>query len=188
MILRYFLSRQKHNDSDSHEIIPIFLNMLNLLNERYYNIGNLGKYLVQTQSLAKSSGIKLPEVHGVSKGLDPNILPEKQVIKPEISKVKETLQIEPRVGQGRAGIRWKRPQITHPISQSEKQPVKIPEIHKSKNIVTTMPSFATPVQMIDDSHSKVIDRQVIQNANREIPFFSDPIYRPPPKPVKIPIP
>ena len=38
------------------------------------------KYLAQTQSQAKSSGIKVPDVHGVGKGLDPNIQPEKQVI------------------------------------------------------------------------------------------------------------
>ena len=29
-------------------------------------------------SQAKSSGIKLPEVHGVRKSLDPNLRPEKQ--------------------------------------------------------------------------------------------------------------
>ena len=56
-------------------------------------IGNLGKYLVHT---VESSGIKLPEVHCVSKGLDPNIQPEKCVIKPIIFKVKEVSQIKPR--------------------------------------------------------------------------------------------
>ena len=45
-------------------------------------------YLVQTQSQANSGGIKLPEVHGVSKSLDPNIQPEKQIAKPLF---KETL-------------------------------------------------------------------------------------------------
>ena len=39
-------------------------------------------YLVQTQSLTRSSGIKLPEVHGVSKNLDPNIQPQKQIVRP----------------------------------------------------------------------------------------------------------
>ena len=34
------------------------------------------------QSQTKSSGIKLPEVHGMSKSLDSNILPEKQNIRP----------------------------------------------------------------------------------------------------------
>ena len=38
----------------------------------------MGRYLVQTGSQTKSSGIKLPGVHGMRKNLDPNILPEKQ--------------------------------------------------------------------------------------------------------------
>ena len=33
------------------------------------------KYLVQPRSQIKSSGVKLPEVHGVEKGLDPHIKP-----------------------------------------------------------------------------------------------------------------
>ena len=52
----------------------------------------------------KSSGIKLPEVHGIGKGLDPNIQLEKQVMKPiAVTKVKEVYQIKPILGQGRAG-------------------------------------------------------------------------------------
>ena len=49
--------------------------MQSILQTRYYNLGeeNPVKYLVQTQSQAKSSGIKLPEVHGIGEGLDPNI-------------------------------------------------------------------------------------------------------------------
>ena len=61
------------------------------------------KYLVQTWSQVKSSGIKLPEVHGVSKGLDPNVQPEEQVIKPiVVTKMKEVSLINSRLGQGRA--------------------------------------------------------------------------------------
>ena len=56
--------------------------MQSLLHDRYYTIGILGKIMVQTLSHLKSSGIKLPEVHGVGKGLDPNIKPEKQTINP----------------------------------------------------------------------------------------------------------
>ena len=43
MILSDFLCRQKHNNSDPHEIIPISFNMLNVLHDRYYNTGNLEK-------------------------------------------------------------------------------------------------------------------------------------------------
>ena len=99
MILSNFLSRQKHDDSNWHEIIPISFIMQSILHDRYYNLGNLGKYLVQILSQAKCIGIKLPEGHGASKGLDLNIQPEKQVIKPIISKVKEVSQIQPRLGQ-----------------------------------------------------------------------------------------
>ena len=44
--------------------------MYSILQEKYYNIRNSVKYLAQAQSQAKSSGIKLQEVHGISKGLD----------------------------------------------------------------------------------------------------------------------
>ena len=84
MILSDFSSRQKHDDSNPHEIIPISFNMQNVLQFTYYNIGERkkGKYSFQTRLQAKSSGINLQEVHGVDKGIDPHILWEKQVIKP----------------------------------------------------------------------------------------------------------
>ena len=47
----------------------------------------------------------MPEVHVVSKGLDLNIQPEKQVTKLVISKVKEIPQVKPYIGQGRARLR-----------------------------------------------------------------------------------
>ena len=103
MVLSDFLSRQKHDANNPYEILISF-NMQSILQTRYYNLGegNSVKYLVQTQSQAKPSGTKLPEVHGRGKGLDPNIQPEKQVIKPVVNmKIKEISQIKPRLGQGR---------------------------------------------------------------------------------------
>ena len=42
----------------------------------------------------------MPEVHGIDKGIDPNITPEKQVIKPIISsEAKGISQVKPRLGQ-----------------------------------------------------------------------------------------
>ena len=49
--------------------------MQKVLQENYYNIDSC---LIQTRFQAKSSAIKLPEVHGVRKNLDPNIKLEKQ--------------------------------------------------------------------------------------------------------------
>ena len=81
MILSDFLSRQRVNKSNPHEIIPISFDMKVILKERYYNIENDGRYLVQICSQAKDSGIKLPEVHSVNKGINPDIKPERQALK-----------------------------------------------------------------------------------------------------------
>ena len=50
MILSDIVSRQKHDDSNPHEIIPISFNIQGLLHTRYYNIGegNSEMYSVQT--------------------------------------------------------------------------------------------------------------------------------------------
>ena len=99
MILSDFLSRQKQDDSNPYEIIPISFHMQNILESRYCNISvrEEGRYLVQTRSQAKFSGITLPEVHGVT--------PEKKVVKPLSSEVKCISQIKPKLGQGRACIK-----------------------------------------------------------------------------------
>ena len=55
MILSDFLSQQKNNDSNPHEIIPISFNMYQVLENKFYD----DKYLIQRRSQAKSSGIKL---------------------------------------------------------------------------------------------------------------------------------
>ena len=47
MVLSDFVSRQKHNDSNPHEIIPISFHMHSVLHDKYYNMGNLGRYMVQ---------------------------------------------------------------------------------------------------------------------------------------------
>ena len=72
MILSDFLSRQMNDDSNPHEIMPISFNMCQLLDDNYYS----ENYLVQTRSQAKSGGLKLPEIHGMGKNLDPNLKPE----------------------------------------------------------------------------------------------------------------
>ena len=72
------------------------------------------KYLIQTRSQAKFSSIKLPEVHGMGKNLDPNLKPEKQHTIP-----KQGSMERPCIGQGRAGSRRKTPD---PINQSINQP------------------------------------------------------------------
>ena len=134
MVLSDFLSRQNHDDSNPHEIILISFNMYQVLCEKYYNIGRTENYLVQTQSQMKSSGIKLPKVHGMRKNLDPYILPEKQHANPIKGSIEKLC-----VGHGRAGLRKRRPS---PINQTIIPPLelsqKIPEetkIEKEKQIM-----------------------------------------------------
>ena len=80
-------------------------------------------------SQTKTSGTKLPEVHGVEKGLNPNLRPEKQHAIPKQGK-SERLQI----GQGRAGS--KRKQSDH-INQAITQPLGLAqEIPGRTKIVT----------------------------------------------------
>ena len=103
MVLSNYLSRQKTDDSNPHKIIPISFSLRKVLCDNYYMLDNLtetaeiDKHMVQTRSQAKSSGIKVPEVHGIDKGLIPHVKPEhqKSVVTPP------THQIEP-IFQGTA--------------------------------------------------------------------------------------
>ena len=110
IILSDFLSQQKNDDSNLHDIIPISFNICQVLDDNYYN----EKYLIQTRSQDKCSGIKLLEVHGMKKNLDPNLKPEKQHTIPKQGNMER-----PCIGQGRAVSRRKRPD---PINQSINQP------------------------------------------------------------------
>ena len=111
MVLSDFLSRQNKDDSNHHEIIPISFNMHQVLHKHYYDIE---KYLVQTRSQARPSEMKLSEVHGIRKNLDPNIKPEKQQANP----IKGSIE-KPHTGQGRGGLKRKR---SDPINQTINPP------------------------------------------------------------------
>ena len=50
MILSDFLSRQRVDRSNPHEIIPMSFDMRAVLNYKYYNVGKEDRYLVQTVS------------------------------------------------------------------------------------------------------------------------------------------
>ena len=110
---------------------------------------------MQTRSQAKSSGIKLPEIHGVNKGLDPHLklgrqrplstlpmhsIPPTPLVQP-VDKGQPTHPIpKPRIGQGRARLRRK--SKTH-------QPIPLPRQMPAQEITTPVPkaapSFPEPV-------------------------------------------
>ena len=99
-ILNDYLSRQMTDRSHPCEIIPISFDMKVILKDRYYNIGNDSRYLIQTHSQARTSGIRLPKVHGVDEGVNPNIKPERLVQKSQNPAIQSN---EPRSEQGREG-------------------------------------------------------------------------------------
>ena len=78
---------------------------------------NTENHLVQTRSQARSRGIKLLQVHGMGKNLDPNIKPEKQHANP----IKGSIE-KPHIGQGRVGLKRKR---LDPINQTIILPSKL---------------------------------------------------------------
>ena len=144
MVLRDFLSRQKMDDSSPHELIPILFMLRSQVNNHFYRINSgtdkpkTDKYLVQTRSQAKSSGIKIPEIHGTNKGLDPHVKPGKQRPLPSlpthnIDKGPPTHPIpKPRIGQGRAGLRRK-VRTNQPIPLPQQTPAKPITTHVPKN-------------------------------------------------------
>ena len=130
MVLSNFLLRQKTDNSNPHELIPISFTLKSQTDNHFYRIDNEinrpknDRYLVQTRSQVKSSSIKLPEIHGANKSLDPHVQPGKQRPFPPlpIQTVDKGLPTHPiprpRIGQGRAGLRKRSRhfnQYHHPI-------------------------------------------------------------------------
>ena len=129
----------------------------------------------------KSSGIKLLEVHGMRKNLDPNILPEKQHANP----IKGSIE-KPHIGQGRAGLRRKgsasiNQTIIPPLELSQKIPgeTKI-EIRKANHVNSMDPMLS--VNSMDEGmmHTRLLIP--------DVPFHPGPTYRPPSKPIRSNIP
>ena len=147
--------------------------MCQVLDDNYYN----EKYLIQTRSQAKSSCTKLLEVHGMGKNLDPNLKPEKQHAIP-----KQGNMVRPCIGQGRAGSRRKRPD---PINQSINQPSNLSQKIPGRTEIETRKT--NHVHSKDLTHSINNVSGSMTNNNPlipDVPFHPDPVYRPPPNPIK----
>ena len=84
-------------------------------------------------------------------------------------------------------MRRRKPPINQPIAQLADLSKKTPKASKIEKKVINQPEFGTPVQSIYNSSAEVINRRPIQKINKDIRFYPDPTYRPPPKPVRIPM-
>ena len=206
MVLSDFLSRQKTDDSNPHELIPILFSLRDQVSDYFYCIDNeinlprKDKYLVQTRSQVRSSGIRLPEIHGANKGLDPYVQPGKQKSFPiqTINKGMPTHPIpKPRIGQGRAGLRRK-VNTLQPIPLPHQLPTQPITKHVQKAVV---PLPEPTNQLQSHVQSQILPRPLSQHhlidpihisqqigpkiQHRPTPSYHDPYARPPPKPPDI---
>ena len=206
MVLSDFLSRQKSDNSNPHELIPILFSLKDQVSDYFYSIDNeinlpsKDKYLVQTRSQVRSSGIRLPEIHGTNKGLDPHVQPGKQKSFPiqTINKGTPTHPIpKPRVGQGRARPRRK-VKALQPITSPHLLPAQPITEHDSR---TVMPLPEPTSELQSHVQSQILPRLLSQHhpidpthipqqigpkiQHRPTPSYPDPYTRPPPKPPDI---
>ena len=203
MVLSNFLSRQKMDDNNPYDLIPISFLLKSQVSNYFYCIDNEviiprnDKYLVQTQLQVRSSGIRLPEIHGAKKELDPHIQPGKQKTFPmqTINKGMPTHTIpKPRIGQGRAGLRRKvntlqpiplpqQPPTQPMMKHIQKAVMPLPEpINQSQSHIQSqnLPRPLSQHPLVDPTH---IPHQIGPKIQHRLtPSDHDPYARPPPKP------
>ena len=187
------------------------------MGNHFYRINNANKisqpetskHLIQTTSQAKSGGIKVPEIHGVNKGLNPHIKPGRQRPLPTLPmhsipptsltqpvvKGPPTHPIpKPRIGQGRAGLRRKikinqsiplpKQMLAQPIlTPAPKEVLSLPEpiVQSQENV---QPQHHIPISL--PQHQLVDLTCIIQPIGPKIqhtpsPPYHDPYARPPPR-------
>ena len=178
MVLSDFLPRERTDDSSPHKLLPISFTLRNQVDNHFYQINSgtnhpkTDKYLVQIRSQTKSSGIKILEIHGANKGLNPHVKLGKQRPLPSlpihnIDKGPPTHPIpKPRISQGRARLRRKAkthqaislPQQTPAqplVSQVLKTALPLPEPNTQSQVDALPQNVSIPLpqhQSIDATH------------------------------------
>ena len=191
MILSDFLSRQRTGNSSPHEIIPISFHMQAILKDRYYNIGSDNKYLIQMHSQAKASGVKVSEVHGVDRGVDPNMKRERKKLKLPKLTTQLNPQGKPRLGQDRADPRRKTSAPTQVQTQVQSKNVsqtKEQTLSKQREGIQTPLTKQTTVRHIEQRpETDIMPAHTIRPkvTKTQISIYPDPLMKPPPIPPDI---
>ena len=170
MILSDFLLQQNNDNSNPNEIITISFDMYkiledNLNNSDNNNFGN-SKYLIQMPSQTKTSGTKLPEIHGLEKGLNTNLRPEKQHTFPKQGK-SERLQID----QGRTESKRRKPD---PINQAINQPSDVSQEIPGRTKI--IPGKTNSTHSTNSASDRLINNIPFMP---DVPFHLDPLLRNP---------
>ena len=210
MVLSDFLSRQKMDESNPHEIIPISFTLKSPVGNQFYQINNdinqseTSKYLIQTRSQAKSSGIKLWEIHDENKGLNPHVKPGRQrpLSTLPMNSLPPTLLVQP-VDKGQPTHPIPKPRIGQGLVKTH-EPISLPKQTPAQPITTNVPkaapSLSEPVAQLQESvqpqhlipiplpkHQLVDPTCIMQPIGPKIqhrpsPPYHDPYSRPPPRP------
>ena len=131
---------------------------------------------MQTRSQARSSGIKLPELHDMGKNLYLNIKWKKQHANSITGNV-----VNPHICQGRAGLKRKR---SHPINQAINPPSELSLQIPGKTKIET--GKTNLVHSKDPMHIKTyVDTGMIhiKPLILDVAFHPGLMYRPLPKPI-----
>ena len=172
MILGDFLSRQRIDRSNPYEIIPISLDMKAILNDKYYNVGKENRYLIQTHSQSKDTGIKVPEVHGAEKGIDPDLKPEWIVRKSQKLAVKPRLEqdsVDPSV-QRQTQVTGEN-HVKEQFMPEQRKNINSPQVEENTSTSIEQCRYTTP------QHLKRPHVEKIQAQN-----YPDPVMKSPPRP------
>ena len=172
MILIDFLSRQRIDRSNPHEIISISFDMKAILNNQYYNVGKENRYLVQTCSQSKDTGIRLPEVHRAEKGIDPDLKPEWIVRK--LQKLAE----KPRPEQDRVDpLVQEQTQVTgenhikEQLIAKQRKHISAPQVEQNISRCIEKGRYTIPKHL---NRPQVEKKQTLN--------YPDPVMKPPPTP------
>ena len=124
------------------------------------------------RSQNKSSGIKLPEVHGMRKNLDPNLKPERQHTLPKQGSLERS-----HVGQGRDGSKRKRPDpINHAINQASNLSQEISGRTKIETRKTNYMHSTDPTHSINNMDDRIANNNPLMP---DAAFHPGSILRPP---------
>ena len=152
-----------------------------ILKDRYNNIGNDSKYLIQTHSQTKASGVELSEVHSVDKGINPDMKPERQVLKSQESADK------PKLEQGRECLRreMKVPtQVQSQVQIKEENQTREQTVSKQREgIQTPLARKNTDRHMKQRPETGIVPEHLIRPTVTEIkiPNYPDPLMKPAPR-------
>ena len=132
--------------------------------------------MVQTCTQAKDRGIKLPEVHGINKGVDPDLKPEWIVRKAQKLIEQSRLEQDRESPSGDTPTQEEtqdigKSNIRKQLVQKQKDGVNIPQVHQNANRSLECDKGTIP---------KHFDRPWIKEP--QVPFYPDSIVKPPPRP------